>query len=329
MSAYIEISKVLGVSHPKAPTLKIGLDPQKAADALKAIKIKIDRFKIVAEEIAQAEKNPPKASVVALIAEAELELLTDFIAEDFRQKYDAQIACQESRAALEKFLQSVYGSEISDRQKLASLREKLKVLTRFSTDGETFTCFLERQKALKDQITKLSSEETAGIFARDNFFQRNLSPSDKAFLIEQGKSEDELDEIAKFLDERKRHLPQVAVNAVQDELSELRAQNQLLTQTNKDITEKFERLAAMYETQVAGSSVPQVRNVAANLRRPQNRPRRQPYTTASRQPNGRPQRCQLCGIRGHTKEQCRRPQNISCYKCGRQGHLSYVCPSKN
>ena len=103
MSAYIEISKLLGVSHPKLPTLKIGLDPEKAADALKIIKIKIDRFKTVAQEIAESEKNPPKQSVIALIAEAELELLTDFIAEDFRRKYDAQISCQESRAPSKNF----------------------------------------------------------------------------------------------------------------------------------------------------------------------------------------------------------------------------------
>ena len=329
MSAYIEISKLLGVSHPRLPTLKIGLDPEKAADALKIIKIKIDRFKTVAQEIAESEKNPPKQSVIALIAEAELELLTDFIAEDFRRKYDAQISCQESRASLEKFLKSVYRSETTDRQKLSSLREKLKVLARFSNEGETFTCFLGRQNALKDQIAKLSSVETAEIFVRDNFFERNLTPSDKAFLIEQGKSEEELSEIAKFLDERQRHLPQAAVNAVKDELAELRAQNQVLAQSHKAITEKFEQLAAMYETQFGGQGTTQVQNVAANQRRPPNRQRRQPYPTGQRQPPGRPQRCQLCGIRGHSRDQCRRPQNISCYKCGRQGHLSYVCPSKN
>ena len=326
MSAYIEISKLLAVSHPKSPTLKTGLKPQEANSALKAIKTKIDRFNTVATEIANAEKTPPKASVVALIAEAELELLTDFLTPEFRQKYAGQIATYETRSALEEFLKSVYCSELSDLQKLSALRNELEKLTRFSEQGETFLCFLARQTTLQKQIAKLSHEKTAEIFARDNFF-RNLTPTNKTFLTSHGKLEDEISVIAEFLDSRQMHLPEANVNSLDgSEISELRAQNRRLMEANKDITAKFDRLAAMYESQATDSRA-QITNIAAS--RGVIRRQRQPYPQRPRQSQDRPARCQSCGIRGHSKDQCRGPQHIRCYKCGRQGHLSYVCNSKN
>ena len=326
-SAYIEVSKLLAVSRPKTPTLRIGLNPDQANSALKAVKVKLDRFKTVAVEIAGAN---PKASVTALIAESELELLTEFLSPDFQDKYGTQIATYESRDALEKFLKSVFRSETSNLQKLAALRETMEKLTRFSDQGETFACYVERLETIEKQIAELSSAQTATIFARDNFCGRNLTPAQKRFLTEQGMAEKTIKEIATFLDSRQMHLQQPAVNLLEnDEISDLRAQNQELAQANREISEKFDRLSAMFEAHLSGTAQGQVQNVAANQRRLPARQRGRPYMPRQRPSTDRPERCQSCGIRGHRREQCRRPQHITCHKCGRQGHLSYVCRSKN
>ena len=265
-SAYIEVSKLLAVSRPKNPTLKIGLNPDQANCALKAVRVKIDRFKTVADEIAGAN---PKASITALIAESELELLTEFLSPDFQTKYCAQIATFESREALEKFLKSVYRSETSDLQKLAALRETMEKLTRFSDQAETFSCYVDRLETIKKQMTKLSSAKTAEIFARDNFCDRNLTPAHKRFLIEQGMLEKPIAEIAQFLDSRQMNLPQPAVNLLEDDaISDLRAQNQELVKTNREISEKFDRLSAMFEAHLSNTGHGQVQNVAAFPRRP-------------------------------------------------------------
>ena len=328
-SAYIEISKVLALSHPKTPILRAGLNPEEAAAALKIVKTKIDRFKTVADEIAGAS---PKASVTALIAESELELLTEFLAPDFIQKYSSQISTYDSRDALEKFLKTVFRSETTDLQKLNSLRGTLNKMARFSSQGETFKCYLERLGTIGKQIEKLSSDRTAEIFIRDNF-ELNLTPSNKKFLTEQGFSEKPVGEIAEFLDSRQMNLPQPSVSSIETgEIAQLRAQNQELIQSNKDISDKFDRLSAMFEAHVAATQVTapvRSQNGAPINRRSTTRNRRQPYPQRPRQFPNRPDRCQTCGLRGHTSEQCRRPQHFNCNRCGRPGHLSYVCPSKN
>ena len=327
MSSYIEISKLLAVSRPKTPTLRAELSPEQAAAALKSIKTKLDRFKIVADEIAGPT---PKASVTALIAESELELLTEFLSPDFQDKYSAQITTYETRESLEKFLKSVFRSECTDLQKLAALRDTMQKLTRFAEQGETFVCYVERLKTVGDQITALSSEKTAEIFSRDNFFDRNLTPAHKKFLVEQNMSEKPISEIASFLDSRQMNLPQKSVNLLEsDTIAELRAQNLQLAQNNKEITAKLDRLSAMFDTHLAHASQAQVQNVAATNRRQPTRQRRQPYPQRPRPQPNRQERCQTCGLRGHTKELCRRPQHFNCNRCGRPGHLSYVCPSKN
>ena len=306
-SAYIEISKLLAVSRPKTPTLRIGLNPDEASNALKAIKIKLDRFKTVCEEIVEATKLPAKPSVTALIAESELELLTEFLSQDFQEKYRSQIATYENRTSLEKFLKSVFRSEVSDLQKLAAFREKLAKLSRFSDQNETFSCFIERAEAIGKQMvdSNLATKETVGVFIRDTF-NVNLSPDNRAFLIQQGKSEEDVAVIAEFLDARQMHILRPSVNALENkEISELKAQNDRLTQTNREISEKFDRLSAMFEAHLANTGPVSVQNVNTGTRRPPTRQRRQPYHQRPRNHQDRIGRCQSCGIRGHTKEQCR------------------------
>ena len=327
MSSYIEISKLLAVSRPKSPILRVGLSPEQAASALNSIKTKLDRFKTVADEIAGAT---PKASVTALIAESELELLTEFLTADFQEKYSAQITTYQTRESLEKFLKSVFRSESTDLQKLTALRETMNKLTRFAEQGETFACYVERLETIGKQITALSSAKTTEIFIRDNFFDRNLTPAHKKFLIEQNMTEKPISEIASFLDSRQMNLPQKSVNLLEnDTIAELRAQNQQLAQNNREITAKLDRLSAMFDTHLSNASQAHVQNVAVTNRRQPIRQRRQPYPQRPRPQQNRQERCQTCGLRGHTKEFCRRPQHFSCNRCGRPGHLSYVCPSKN
>ena len=165
-------------------------------------------------------------------------------------------------------------------------------------------------------------------------FSQNLSPENKQFLVDQGKADEvELETIAKFLDSRLRHITKTAVNSLQS-AQEVQTSARIAPSDDRFVllSEKVERLTAIVET-LANSTASQVQNVSATSRQPpkrQNNSRgRPPYRHRPHQPENSQDRCQTCGLRGHSKEQCRRPQHFTCNRCGRRGHLSYVCTSKN
>ena len=160
MSGYIEIAKLVGVSRPTAPTLRIGLNPQDAKKELDAIAKKLDRFQSISKKIAKKAGEDTDADTIELIAESELELLKSFFAPEFASQYKSQISTYDSREKLAKFLQSVFRSESSDQQKLEVVRKNLQKCARHASQSETFECFLDRLQTLGKEIEPLTSAET-------------------------------------------------------------------------------------------------------------------------------------------------------------------------
>ena len=188
---------------------------------------------------------------------------------------------------------------------------------------------------LSDAVKVLTSPVTAEMLARDAFF-RSVTPQVSAFVAEHGKSEASISDLATFLDERQMYRGQVSANSLDSgALDEIKRQNEQLVADNRAMRDQIQNLNHLVQGLLSsqGSSVSQL----AQSRTPvpaQPSVAKSPAQSRTFRPRGPKNQkfkkdlsghCGWCGLPGHTRDSCPRPQHITCTHCGRRGHLESVC----
>ena len=350
MAAFIQIKKAVQIFKTHQNTLVPGLSPEKAAHELSLVSASADDFEAIGNQIAQESNASADAKVLLYIKKGKLEILMSALSRELQDKYAEQIWSYEDYNSLKSFLESIYSSTLTNKQKVSQARKKLEGATRFTSENEKFCLFLKRLTAMGKPILTHKSADCANMFIEDAF-HRNISPKDSLFLKEHGYDVKEISEIAAFLDSRGRYEKTVTVSSIEG-LDLLDLKNQIAQLTCKT-EEKFEALVQLLsDSQTENAIVNKVKanpwapagsSMKANASFPTRGPGRlaaQPGQATSN-PNPinrrrftpsdhRPQRCMQCGIFGHSKEKCPRTCNAICHKCGIRGHLQAVCRnSKN
>ena len=335
MSTFLEISKIFQVFRPETPKITVGLSPSEANEELKIVEDRVKTFRSVANALAAEKSKSEDDAIKTLISDSALRILTAALDPALEARYKAQIRAMSTFETLLAFLKGVFGSELSTDQKLTQARRALAKVSRFSDQCETFTVFLSRLTVLSNAVKELTSVETADMLARDAFF-RSVTPQVSAFIAEHGKSEDKISDLATFLDNRQMHRGRPTVNALNNGIcEEQKRHNEQLAADNRALREQVENLTQLVQGFLSfpGSSVSQLAQSRASVptqpsgtKSPAQsrtfRPRGPKNQKFKKDPSGH---CGWCGLPGHTRDSCPRPQHITCTHCGRRGHLESVC----
>lgn len=330
MATILQIAKALEIFRPRTKTIKSGLIPEDADHELEKVSKQAKQFETTAEAIAEAASLKTDTTIVQMIKDGKLEILMHALDTQFAEKYKAQIRTYKTFEELKQFLQSVFGSTLTDEEKLNNARRLMENATRHAKDNEPFEVFHKRLQNIGLEITAKSTEAVTKIFIKDAFL-RNLSPKLKNFLLEHGKNTEETVDMAKFLDQKRKHIFAVSTNNI--EIGTILE----LTQQNADLQNQIAVLTQLVQTALHGD-LTENRDVDVNKisTKPETRKNADSRQTAFRRPDwiyksdGRPVRCLQCGLFGHNKQDCPRTCKAVCHGCGKIGHLKAVCrASKN
>ena len=312
MTAIMQIRKTLELFRPRHATIRLGLTPEDAEYELSSILKITNKFTEMAEQLASDNKISKEEEMIkAVIHDGKYDILCNAISPDFSTQYKLQLRSHETFKSLFDFLKSTFQATLSTEDKLNSARRSLAEITRFSKENESSTNFLKRIETLGANLKTTENTELFDLFTKEAF-TRNLTPHHKACLNDHNQTSKSLSEQAIFLDERKKHLTALSVNQVESvEYSDLKAQIAALT-------------ALVQKSLISEPEPQEINKISADSAQPKAE-RKWSYKI-----NGRPVRCQQCGLFGHTREKCRRTLKAICHKCGKQGHLKAVCRlSKN
>ena len=333
MAAYIKILKALDLFKPRNQLLRPGLSAEDANHEITKIAEIANEFVQIALKIAKDENSETDPAILKAINTGKYDILRHGIHPDLAEKYKTQLREFDNYDKLKKFLESIFRSTISKADQIANARRKLSEVVRFSQDNETFELFLSRIKSMGKPIERNSAKATADIFIEDAFY-RNLSPQLKEFLADNGKKDSPIDDVAKFLDEREKFTPTACVNFIGDsELSTIKSQNNALRAETIELKHQIENLTNLVQTALLPIEANTEETHVNKIETRKKAEKHQDSTSRPKwhyQSNGRPVRCQQCGLFGHTQRNCPKTCRLTCHKCGKIGHLQAVCrQSKN
>ena len=331
------------------------MTPEQAAHELQIITENATEFEAVAKELAEermSEIKPVSETILKLIKKGKKEILIASISKSILDKYEEQIWTHEDFDALKTYLETgIFNCALTKDEKIALARRKLEAAVRFGAENETFKAFLARLKILAKPITKHDNEASANMCVKDAF-NRNISPKNRLFYIEQGYRGKSPSEIALFLDSREKHRTQTEINSIEQgsasdnsasvsqhptattEISRL--QDKIIAMEMKT-EEKFDAILKLLAS--TNGSTAQINKVSTgprsgpvNTQTPTSNTQAHQRTpmvnhSANQRHQGQRQRCMQCGLIGHTRNDCPRTCNAICHKCGRRGHLKAVCRS--
>ena len=319
------------------------------------LKKKIDRMKLIFDASLKMYeiKEPETSRLSREFKETRRSICLSYLDSTFHTKYEDEFDDVKGSSDFWTLLHQIIG-ETNTEEEAKEARRNLKETSRRLDEEETFSRFYTRLEKLAETASKGCS--TLKKHFLEEAFNANLTPDLHRYLLDQGKNKEIPSEIAKYLDEKKKYKKRVEIKAVsadnillREEMTAISEQFSRLPELMKDILgstlstmvdDKLEQLRA--EVSKVSPRTPiaqpertheqrQAVDAAMRFTRPRefqqdfNRPPRQ----QERHPDGTPKTCFGCGVKGHTKKNCR--GTVICRHCNQRGHIKDICPmlSKN
>ncbi len=315
MTTLLTIAKAVTIfEYTTGKPIKSGLKTEDAIFELQHVVDRVTQFTSTADAVSEAANLKNDTNVVSATAKGRLRILLSALDTSFMDKYRTQVREFTTYENLKDFLDNVFATTLSAKEKVKNARERLQNATRFAKDSESFQVFLTRLKLRATPITEHTDQKVTDLLVEDAF-RSNLSPTLKQFLVDHGQNDATLDNMATFLDGKKKHVFKVQTNQVQlEEISELKSQINVLTDLVK--TALVPRNDADLDNEA------HIYRVSTSANRKKVFPRREDWEYKE---NGKPIRCGQCGLFGHLKSKCPRTCTLVCHHCGKAGHLKAVC----
>jgi len=348
--------------HNTEPTTKISNKTTKRQlkSTIGTIKNKIDRMQLVFQTSLNLHdiKNEERTSFEKEFKATRREICLSYLDPNFRERYDDEFEDIKGSSDFYILLKQIIG-EVNPEEEAREARSKIKEISRRVEENETFTRFYTRLEKLANTASK--GNDTLKKHYLDEAFHSNLTPDLRRYLLDQGKSNESAGKIAEYLDSMKKHIKRVEIKAVT-------AEDTLLREQVCALTHQFTHLPQLLEDSLGSSLKSMIDEKIDNIRRelasinkiqPKNEsqretkpqqtyeqrnainttsqftrqsgtaaPNQNPWRQLERHQDGTPITCHACGVKGHSKKNCR--GTVVCRNCGQRGHIAGICRmSKN
>ena len=348
--------------HNTEPTTKITTNTNKRQlkNTIATIKTKIERMQLIFKTSLNLHdiKNDERTSFEKEFRATRREICLSYLDTKFREKYEDEFEDIKGSSDFYTLLNQIIG-EVNPEEEAREARSRIKEICRRVEDNETFARFYTRLEKLATTASK--GNDTLKTHYLDEAFHSNLTPDLRRYLLDQGKSKVSSNEIADYLDSMKKNVKRVEIKAVN-------AEETLLREQVTALAHQFTNLPQMLENSLGSSLKSMIDAKIDNMRReiadidkiqPRSEPSREnkreptyeqrnainttstftrqrgtdsadqrPMRQLERHQDGTPITCNACGLKGHSKKNCR--GTVVCRNCGQRGHIAAICRmSKN
>ena len=329
-----QMMNILAANFRPAQKIKINHSKKEFRKLIEEVENEIELFDDNTDSAIQNFNLTDETKIRKLQKRCQTKMIMNALSSDFISKYSDQIEDLDSTELI-KFIKNRIGFE-SEQETTDAAKHQIRIATRQINENEKFSEFLDRLKSYTRKMKKL--DPIIKTHMVEESFRENLTQKIKIFLLEHDKKDEEIEEIAKFLDRMQKFKKEISVNeiAVSSELTDLKNEiadlklfikdnsintSQQLSELRDDFqNHKFQK-AEIYKLTTAPNREP--------TKNHQNNSTAQPVFQHN--PNweynrfGKPFRCRHCGILGHKDESCK-GTNLTCGKCQKIGHTFPACP---
>lgn len=348
--------------HNTEPTTKITIKTNKRQlkSTITTIKSKIDRMQLVFQTSLNLHdiKSEERDSFEREFKATRREICLSYLDSSFRERYEDEFEDIKGSSDFYTLLNEIIG-EVNPEEEAREARSRIKEISRRVDENETFSRFYTRLEKLATTASK--SNETLKKHYLDEAFHSNLTPDLRRYLLDQGRSKASTKAIADYLDSMKKHEKRIEIKAVTAEETLLREQVSALTHQFTHLPQLLENSLGTSLKSLIDAKIDNIRREFADINKiqPRNEPTRgnkqqptyeqrnainttshftiqnvttdpdqKPLRQLERHQDGTPITCHACGVKGHSKKNCR--GTVICRNCGQRGHIAGICRmSKN
>ena len=324
------------------------------------LKEKLERMKLIFDSSIKAHeiKNEVKDTLDAEFKRTRRRICLSFLDATFRERYDDEFDDIKGSADFFNLLHQIKGEQSTDDE-ARDARKKLNEISRRTDENETFTRFFTRLEKIADTASK--GNDVLKTHFLEESFNQNLTPDLRRYLLDQGKSSETPEKTADYLDKMKKYKRRIEIKAVSAEDILLREQVSALTQQFASFPDILRESLGTTLSSMIDAKMDSFRTEISNINKVKAAPR--PTTTSSNgnqhsksieqqqavdttarftrqeRPNsqniwnnfesradGTPITCHSCGVKGHTKKNCR--GTVVCHFCNQRGHVKSMCPRR-
>jgi hypothetical protein len=346
--------------HNTEPTTKITTNTNKRQlkNTITTIKTKMERMQLIFQTSLNIHdiKNEDRTSFEKEFRATRRAICLSYLDKNFREKYEDEFEDVKGSSDFYTLLNQIIG-EVNPEEEAREARSKIREISRRVEENETFARFYTRLEKLATTASK--GNDTLKTHYLDEAFHANLTPDLRRYLLDQGKSKVSSKAIADYLDTMKKNVKIVEIKAVNAEETLLREQVTALAHQFTNLPQLLENsigssLKSMIDAkienmrrEIADINKIKPRNGSENKQEPIYEQRNAINTTSTftrqrgiesadqrplrqleRHQDGSPITCSACGLKGHSKKNCR--GTVVCRNCGQRGHIAAICRmSKN
>ena len=348
--------------HNTEPATKITINTNKRQlqSTITTIKTKMERMQLIFQTSLNIHdiKNEERTAFEKEFRATRRAICLSYLDTKFREKYDDEFEDVKGSTDFYNLLNQIIG-EVNPEEEARDARSKIKEIGRRVEENEKFARFYTRLEKLATTASK--GNDTLKNHYLDEAFHSNLTPDLRRYLLDQGKSKISSKEIAVYLDSMKKNEKKVEIKAVNAEDTLLREQVTALAHQFANLPQLLEDSLGSSLKSMIDSKIDNMRREIADInkiqpvketsrehkREPtyeqrnaidttskytrqngQDSTDQRPQRQLERHADGTPITCHACGLKGHSKKNCR--GTVICRNCGQRGHISAICRmSKN
>lgn len=312
--------------------IKPNHDRAQFADVFEEITNTLNQFDSLTKFSITAFNLDDDENITQISENARKSLIRTFLSPEFSEKHNSEIRKLKSSQIL-NFIKETIGED-SERKRCQNAIEKLNGSSRNIQSEEKFESFCKRLKIISEDM--VGAEDAVKNYFIEKVFRENITSSMRSFLLEQNSANKAIEEVAKVLDKSEKYKKNVNLFQIEPGTSELKMENLTkmvasLAEQNNSLMKLIERKLSDVDLEICKIKT-KTKNDDQIERLNTNQPAIKPGSHFNKNwelnAAGFPVRCDRCGYRGHTGNNCRGTR-ASCHICRREGHIAPVCPDRS